>query len=41
MRGRIVRITTIITIALPIILVAWATIGLFTPDLLGMHDGNG
>lgn len=40
MKARIVRLTTIIAAALPIILVAWAVVGMFTPEL-GMHDGSG
>lgn len=38
---RMTRLTTIVAAALPVIMVAWAVVGLGIPDLLGMHDGNG
>jgi hypothetical protein len=34
-----VRVSTVVIAALPIVLFAWAVVGLIVPDL-GMHDGD-
>ncbi len=35
-----IRVTTIVIAALPLVLLAWTVVGLVVPDL-GMHDGDG
>ena len=35
-----IRVSTIMIAALPLVLLAWTAVGLLVPDL-GMHDGDG
>jgi len=35
-----IRLTAVISIALPAIVAVWIVLGMFRPDL-GMHDGGG
>jgi len=35
-----IRLTAVISIALPVVVAVWTVLGMFSPDL-GMHDGGG
>jgi hypothetical protein len=39
-RARIIRLTAIVAVALPVIMVAWTVVAIFSPDV-GLHDGVG
>lgn len=40
MKARMIRVSTILIAALPLLLIVWTVVGLIVPDL-GMHDGEG
>ena len=40
MKARVIRLAAIAIVALPVVMLAWTVIGMFSPDV-GMYDGNG
>ena len=38
LKARMIRLTTLMIVVLPVIAFVWTVVGVFTPDV-GLHDG--